>query len=63
MSSASSLKRNMNKNKLKEIQALSALLEGRSEEQFQQESSQTREKKKNLQTRTAARGSSKSGNA
>ena len=45
MSSASSLKRNMNKNKFKKIQVLSALLEGRSEEQLQQESSQTREKK------------------
>ena len=35
----------MNKNKSKKIQVLSALLEGRSEEQLQQESSQTREKK------------------
>ena len=38
-------KKNMNKNKSKNIQVLSALLEGRSEEQLQQESSQTREKK------------------
>ena len=45
MSSTSSLKKNMNKNKSKNIQVLSALLEGRSEEQLQQESSQTREKK------------------
>ena len=44
MSSASSLKKNMNKNKFKKIQVLSALLEGRSKEQLQQESSQTREK-------------------
>ena len=46
MSSTSSLKRNMDKNKTKKIQVLSALLEGRSEEQLQQESSQTREKKR-----------------
>ena len=45
MSSTSSLKRNKNKNKSKNIQVLSALLELRSEEQLQQESSQTREKK------------------
>ena len=35
----------MNINKSKKIQVLSALLEGRSEEQLQQESCQTREKK------------------
>ena len=44
MSSPSSLKRNMIKNKSKKLQVLSALPEGRSKEQLQQESSETREK-------------------
>ena len=54
MSSTSSLKRNMNKNKSKKIQVLSALLEGRSEEQLQQESSQTRENGLRLVVRARA---------
>ena len=55
MSSTSSLKLNKNKNKSKKIQVLSVFLEARSEEQLQQKCSQRKEKK-NLQTRTAARG-------